>query len=234
VKRIAIPIVAFVVLAILSYRSAYPSVTLRYRLALELEIDGQSKFGSGVREVTYTKQPQLAAQHELSIGYRGEAIAFDVDSRGTFFVLLTAGTDYRSGAEWIVLRAFGFEGGSLPRPIEEGLKQVSRLSGKRELPLDSLPKLVRFRNINDPMTVEAVNPFNVAEHFGADAKLVRATLEIVPAGTWPLNSFGITGERISSGIQGKLSWLHQLNGRYLDGGFTSRNARWAYMVGISK
>jgi hypothetical protein len=201
-KRISILSIAVALIfigAMLFYNVAYPSLTLRYRLTLEAEVDGQPKIGSGVREVTYTKQPELAAQHELSIGYRGEAIALDLGSRGALFVLLTEGSDDRSGAEWIVLRAFDFDGGSLPRPVEEGVKQVSRLSGKRELPLDSLPMLVRFRDINDPKTVERVSPLNISERFGPNAKLVRATLEIVPA-----------GEPITTGIDKKLVWLNRL------------------------
>ena len=193
-------LVAVAVAAVVRYDMAYPSVTVRYRLTLEAEVDGEPKAASAVREVTYTKQPPLAAQQELSIGYRGEAIALDLGSRGTLFALLQADRDSRSGPEWIVLRSFDFEGGGLPSPTEAGIDQVARLSGKRELPLDSLPRLVRFRDINDPMTVERVNPFNIAERFGPNAKLVRATLEIVPA-----------NEPITTGINKKLVWLDHLD-----------------------
>jgi hypothetical protein len=192
--------------AVVQYNTAYPSVTVRYRLTLEAEVDGELKTASGVREVTYTKQPQLAAQHELSIGYRGEAVALDLGSRGTLFALLKEGRDERSGPEWIVLRAFDFDGGGLPRPTEKGIEQVSRLSGKRELPLDNLPKLVRFRDANDPTTVEHVNPFNIGERFGPNAKLLRVTLEIVPA-----------TEPLSTGIDQRLKWLPKYTDRQLDG-----------------
>jgi len=191
--------------AIVRYQIGYPSVTVRYRLTLEAQVDGELKTASGVREVTYTKQPQLASQHELSIGYRGEAIALDLGARGTLFALLKGGRDERSGPEWIVLRAFDFDGGSLPRPVEVGVEQVARLSGKRELPLDSLPMLVRFRDPNDVRTVEQVNPFNIGERFGADAKLLRVTLEIVATGT-PFSSSGMSGEPITTGIERKLAW----------------------------
>ena len=52
------------------------------------------------------------------------------------------------------------------------LKRVRRSfdasSGKRELPLESLPMLVRFRDLNDPMTVESVSPLNIGERFGGE------------------------------------------------------------------
>ena len=64
--------------AVLAYHLSYPSLTLRYRLTLEAEVDGQPKSGSGVIEVTYTKQSQLAAQRELSVSYKGEAVVLDL------------------------------------------------------------------------------------------------------------------------------------------------------------
>lgn len=191
------------------YGVSYPSVTVRYRLTLEAQADGELKTASGVREVTYSKGLAVGGQGALSIGVRGEAIALDLGDRGTLFALLSAGLDGRSGAEWIVLRAFDFDGGSMPSPFEEGIKQVLRLSGKRELPLDTLPKLVRFRDPGDLRSVEWVNPLNIGGRFGADAKLVRVTLEIVRAGIWPLNDYGITGEPLTSGIESKLAWWNR-------------------------
>ena len=208
---------ALIVGAVVVYRIAYPSVTVRYRLTLEAQVDGEPKTGSGVIEVTYSKQSELASQHELVVDFRGEAVMLDLGSRGALFALLKADTDSRSGPEWIVLRAFTFPGGSLPRPVEEGVKQVQRLSGKRELPLTSLPLLVRFRDLNDPKTVERVDPLDIGKSFGAGAKLVRATLEIVPTGIWPLNWYGITGEPITSGIDLRLKWLPEYYDRQLDG-----------------
>jgi hypothetical protein len=212
-------VAVIIVAAIVMYRTAYPSVTVRYRLTLEAQVDGQPRTGSGVIEVSYSKQPELAQQHELGLEYRGEAVVLDLGSRGVLFALLKGDTDSRSGPEWIVLRAFGFPGGSLPRPVEEGVKQVQRLSGKRELPLTSLPLLVRFRNLNDPKTVERVDPLDIGKSFGAGANLVRATLEIVPAGIRPFNLYGVTGEPLSAGIEKRLAWLKGLKGGYLDGAF---------------
>ena len=64
----------------------------------------------------------------------------------------------------------------------QGLSEISRLTGKVDLPLTSLPLLVRFRDLNDPMSVERVDPLDIAKSFGAGTKLVSATLEIVPTG----------------------------------------------------
>jgi hypothetical protein len=182
------------------------SATVRYRLTLEAEVDGELKTGSGVTEVAYSKNNDPISSAEFSIDIRGEAVALDLGSRGTLFALLKGDTDSRSGPDYIVFRAFNFPGGSLPRPVGKGLSDVRKLSGKRELPLTNLPLLVHFRDINDPLTIEKVDPFDLQKSFGPGAKLTRATLEIVPAGIWPLNWVGITGEPITTGIERHLPW----------------------------
>lgn len=217
-------IVALVALALVVYSLAFPSVTVRYRLTLDAMVDGVPKTGSGVIEVTYSKQSALAGQHPIVIGVRGEAVALDLDSRGTIFALLKAGSDSRSAPEFIVFRAFNFPDGVMPDPIDDGLIKLQQLSGKREIALSSLPMLVRFRDINDQMSVEKIDPFDLATRFGSGGMLTRATLEIVPAGIWPLNRLGITGQPITGGVEKRLAWLGALKGKYLGGGETSYRA----------
>lgn len=93
-----------------AYVAAF-STTVRYQLTLEAEVDGKPKTGSGVIEVTYSKNNDPVSQAEFSINVRGEAVALDLGSRGTLFALLKGGTDSRSGPDYIVLRAFDFPGG---------------------------------------------------------------------------------------------------------------------------
>jgi len=198
------------------YSAAF-SATVRYRLTLQAEVDGEPKSGSGVIEVTYSKNNDPISQAQFSIDVRGEAVILDLGPRGTLFALLKADTDSRSGPEFMVLRAFNFPGGALPSPVASGLQQVRHLSGKRELALTSLPLLVRFRDPNDPKTVERVDPLDLETGFGAGVKLVHADLEIVSAGIWPFNRIGVTGEPITTGIETRLSWLPQYYDLKFDG-----------------
>src|SRR3954451_19966553 len=94
-------VVAAVAIAFVGWKLLYPSVTLRYRLTLEALVDGKPAVGSGVAEVTYSKQSRFAGQRDLVVGYRGEAVVLDLDSRGTLFALLKADTDSRSNPESI-------------------------------------------------------------------------------------------------------------------------------------
>lgn len=210
---------AAVVVALIGYGMAFPSATVRYRLTLEASVDGEPKIGSGVIEVTYGKNSQFISTSLFSIDVRGEAVALDLGSRGVLFALLKEDSDSRSGPEWIVLRAFHFPGGAMPSPVDKGLGDIRALSGKVELPLTSLPLLVRFRDLDDPKSVERVDPSNIAKSFGQDARLVGATLEIVPSGALPLSLLGLTGEAITTGIDERLAWLRRLKGGYLDGAF---------------
>lgn len=203
---------------VLAYHVAYPSITLLYRLTLEAEVDGQPKSGSSVIEVTYSKQPEIGSGRNLVWGYRGEAVVIELGERGTLFALLKEGDDTRSIPPTIVFRAFGFSGGIWPQGrVEDLFKTIRQLSGRRELPLDNLPMLVRFRDINDPKTVERVSPHNLAERFGPGVRLVRATLEIVPPANWPFSPGHSKSEPVTTGIEQKLAWLSQYFDRMFDG-----------------
>jgi hypothetical protein len=214
-KKIAL----LIVMAVAAYAAydAIFSATIRYRLTLTAEVDGQPRSGSGVIEVTYSKNNDPISRADFSIDVRGEAVVLDLGSRGTLFVLLKPYADSRSGPEYIVLRAFNLPGGALPSPVISGLQQVRHLSGKRELALTSLPLLVRFSDPGDPKTVERVDPLDLEKSFGAGVKLVRAEIEIVPGGIWPFNRIGISGEPVTSGIERRLTWLPQYRDLKLNG-----------------
>lgn len=185
----------------------WPGATVRYRLTLVAQVDDEIRSGSSVIEVNYHKNPKLLPNEaEFSTSVKGQALALDLGERGTLFALLREGSDVRSAPEWIVLRAFSIDHGSMPRPIDDGLKQVRTLSGKVGLALENLPLLVRFRDPDDPRSVEEVDPLDIGKTFGPQARLVHATLEIVPAGMWPFNTYGNSGEPISTGIEQRLPW----------------------------
>jgi hypothetical protein len=153
--------VGFFLAAMVGCYAIYTAVfsgTVRYKLMIEVALDGVPKSGSGVIEVTYSKNNDPISSAEFSVDVRGEAVIVDLGSRGRLFALLKEGTDSRSGPEYILFRAFSFPGGAMPSPVNRGLSQLKQLSGKVDLPLTSLPLLVRFRDIDDPKSVEEVDP----------------------------------------------------------------------------
>ncbi len=210
-------VIVGVVLCIgLAWSWVLPSTTVRYRLTLEAEVDGKPVSGSGILEASYSRSvPMFGTRAEAHSEYRGDAVVLDLGRHGLLFALLTAGSDPRSTPQEIFLLPFGYKDGtgSLPSPANEAIRSMGRLSGKGDLPLQRLPLLVRFRDINDPKTVEKVDPANLAASFGAGVRLTRATIEMVGAGWLPFNLFNLPwpewlfGTPITRGIETRLVWL---------------------------
>ena len=138
---------------------------------------------------------------EIYVEVKGEAVAVDIPGRGTLFAVLKQGQHHRSSPEWIVPKAFGFprrrHRSRRPKPAFDRLRA---LKGRVELAPGDLPLLVRFRDINDPKTVERVDPNDLAASFGPGAYLKRATIEM-------------TRDPVTTGIEKRLSWLSPLRSR---------------------
>jgi hypothetical protein len=71
------------------------------------------------------------------------------------------------------------------------LDGLLRQSGPRNVPFAALPKLVRFRDINDPHTLTQLSPNDLAASFGPGAELKRVVLQLTddpvtpPPKIWP-------------------------------------------------
>jgi len=93
-------------------------------------------------------------------------------------------------------------------PGEAPVEMANRLETfreKRDVPRDLYPLLVTFADINDPTTVQRVDPDNLAATFGRGFSLKRITLEI-------------TEEKVTEGrVEGLLTWLGQYYDIRLDG-----------------
>jgi len=208
-KRLAF-IAFFIVSIIAIFRIAYPSVTLRYQFTLDVEFNGERKAGSGVIEVSYSKNPQfLGASAEMTTAVEGQAVWVDLGERDALFALPTSGRHPRSGPEDIIPVLFGVTTDGFG---PEAFDRIAALKGQRDVPFELLPLMVRLRNVDDPKSAEMFDPAAPAALPTRELRLVRATIEIVPTGVWPLNFLGITGVPISRGITAKLPWLAGFKG----------------------
>ncbi|MBR1209885.1 hypothetical protein [Bradyrhizobium sp. JYMT SZCCT0180] len=186
------------------WMTAFPSVTVRYRLTLEVELNGERKTGSSVSEVSYRKNPQfLGASANMVAEVRGEAVWVDLGERDALFALLASGGHPRSAPEYVIPVVFDVTTDGVG---PEEFSRIGALKGRREVPLELVPSMVRLRNVNDPKNVELVAPA------GHGLKLVRATIEIVDAGYWPLNQIGLSGVPMSHKIRDELPWLGDRSG----------------------
>ncbi len=163
------------------YKVSMPSVTMRYKLTLTVDDNGKQYTGSSVVEVYRQDTTKVFGSSFGGYGYavKGEAVAVDLGKKGILFVLLkgdqTRNPEYfgYSEPQAIALRAFTKSGN-----VIDDMRYLNQYKPKTNLDFSLLPMLVRFRDINDPKTVELVEPDDLEKSFGSGVKLVSAEIEI--------------------------------------------------------
>jgi hypothetical protein len=162
-------------------------------MTMDVETPQGSRTGSSVLEVIARRQGQFVPEaRPLVSQLRGQAVVVDTPS-GPIFALLKLPHDNRT-----YLQAVTF---ALAPDLREGgwepfWKAVKRLGGwfgdaKAELPREDWPVMVRFRNLDDPTSVEKVDPESVGVR--------RVVVET-------------TNEDLTTGIQAQLGWLPKQRG----------------------
>jgi hypothetical protein len=174
----------------------------RFKMTVEVETPLGLRTGSGVMEMSAANVSfQLPDSHAVDLKFKGEAVPVDLPG-GTLFALI--GMDE---FEAMVIDTFD---PSAPRAkklvaLFGELGSSSSIGRRAELTPAKYPKLVRFRDIRDPKTVELVDPGDLGKSFGAGIKLRRI-------------SFAVVDEPVTIGIEKRLVWLMQTKNGQLDGG----------------
>jgi hypothetical protein len=159
-------------------------------MTVEAETSQGNFTGSSVYEVSAKKMLRLTSEERAgSGGTRGEALTLNLPG-GPLFVTLkmpVAGESLGTRAT-IAFLPEAKSGG-----IDSYVASVGKLGGwfadyKAELPREDWPLMVQFRNINDPSTVEGVEP--------GRRGIRRILLET-------------TGDDVTMGIEKKLLWLRE-------------------------
>ncbi|MEJ2410925.1 MAG: hypothetical protein P8Y48_16895 [Novosphingobium sp.] len=132
----------------------------RFRLTVEVETPQGLRTGSGVMRASAHRTLKLTSEESAhSGGLKGEAVVVDLPG-GPLFVLLKL-PDARGSLDAKVTVALD------PEAAQGGdayMAAVRRLGGwfggpaKADLPRADWPMMVRFANIDDPRTVERVDP----------------------------------------------------------------------------
>lgn len=193
--------------------------TYRYRLSMTVSVDGQLSSGIGVLQVRHLQKSAMLPQRlGGSLSTSGEAVIANLGERGPLFLLMKdverASVSWVASIDNIVQSAFP--------PLEsersdEGARgpwaRYARGGEIRELKPEQLPRLVRFRDVNDEMTIEVVDPQNLVATLGSSVRFVSATIETVPAGIFPFNLLKLPyprwlfGEPVTRRIRTILPWL---------------------------
>jgi hypothetical protein len=191
----------------------FPSSSLHYKLSLDIDDNGITRHGEGVIGVSFQSQGPLliSPTPQWWVDFSGEAFPIDLGARGTLFVLLAGdpkrqrpSLDYRSDDRYspreagraALVEYFQFYVSGLPNGLGAKFK-IDAFANSRtavDLAPNALPKLVRFRDADDPKSAELVDPDHLDASFGPGVKILRAKAEI-------------TGEPITSGIEKRLKWV---------------------------
>ena len=179
---------------------AFPTYSWHQKMTIEVEADGQVFSGSSVVRVSWRKNDPLGAANGATwlSGIRGESAFVEVPERGVLFGLLSnSGNGAALTADLPTRLMTGRKG--LARGEAE-FSAVEAAVGKTwPVPLSLYPFLVTFGDINNPKTVQNVEPDNLAATFGPGVSLKRITLEI-------------TDEPVTEGkVESVLGWLNSVN-----------------------
>ena len=203
-RQMTLALAAGAMAALLSGCGNYAPASYRTKLTVEVQTPNGMRTGSGVLEVTASKNLRLTSEeHAGSGGLRGEAIAVELPEGPIFALLIPATSDRANGLGAPITLTLS---GVVPKNVDEYVAAVRKLgkgSHRAELQRREWPMLVRFRDINDPKSVEQVDPETVGVR--------RIRLET-------------TRDAVTTGNEKQLGWLTILKGNYLHGGFTGRDA----------
>ena len=173
------------------------STTYRYRMSAEIETPSGLAVGTAVRELRYRKLARLTSEAKaFSLEERGEAVVVNLPGGESLFILRDI-----DAADTVLA---GFAAGDRGRPVKQvldsaGLEAPHPYPDEKALRQRYLapPLMVRFRDPNDPASVEVVNSERLHEVYGAGVKLRRITV-------------AITDDEVTREVVAYLPWLPKL------------------------
>lgn len=191
--------------------------TYRYRLTVEVDTPEGLRSGSSVIEVSTAVAGSNSIPTPGAVSHRvkGEAVTVDLGTRGLLFALLRSEDNsdwatnviyrlspkvpsvYDANGKFDNKRDFEAQFAAMlayrePIELPRTFPPVAHLLNEHAWPM-----LVRFTNIDDPKSVERIDPDKIAEVYGEGVKIRRIVVQL-------------TGNPITSGIDKRLRWLpHQ-------------------------
>jgi hypothetical protein len=198
--------------------------TWHYKITVTVDTPEGEKSGSAVREVRTEFHPMPEREdypYRIKTKVSGEAVPVDLGKRGMVFALI----DWNSYLE--LYNAFPYGGqmyGKSKFPRDEYYKKILKPGMKAELKTD-IPRMVMFKDIKDPKTVQLVYWQQMGTYVGKIEKVTDNFESIFGKGVKLKDiTIEMTDEPVTWQIEKVLGWLDGLHGHYLHGGMTSREA----------
>ena len=187
-------IIALTVVGVFAlYKLSYPTYAYRYRMTVNVEIDGQMRSGSSVIEVRVSKQLAfLPTVNRLAYAGEGEAVYVDLGVHGSMVALLASGT-YANDAEYplYLVHRLHF---NLDIFDDRKLASLPSLRGKWELPSNELPTLVTFSDPNNSASLRGIRPEQLEQTFGPNVHWRGVVIEM-------------TTDPVTRGLEARLPFL---------------------------
>lgn len=188
----------------------YPKYVYRFKLTIEVETPQGLRSGYSIYEITANQRQKILPEEAARAwSTRGEAVTVGIAPDKTLFALLKTSAHHEDMAS-LSMQAL------VPNWNYDVVGSAKRIANRKEIksaaevPTELYPMLVTFRNIDDPASVERVDPDNLSASFGEGVKLKAITAEI-------------TDSPITLSIKETLPWLSTLRGtlkpdppRYMD------------------
>jgi hypothetical protein len=189
-------------------------IHVRYRLTVEVQDGDQIKTGSSVIDASYEMQPDWSPSgpHTGLGSFTGYSPTVDLGKKGMLFLTfesMPSTPDHIRERNkqffcanvdvWCLpFAAYGEPGTGVATGVgpafskeKAALNDLLRKSGPRVVPFVVLPRLGRFLDISDPLTLVPVSPYDLAASFGPGVELKRVLFELTrdpvtpPPDIWP-------------------------------------------------
>ena len=176
----------------------------RYRLTVEVDTPEGVKVGSSVIEVDthVAGEYSIPTPGRVTHRVRGEAVAVDLGEGRVLFALLRSegDTDWAGRVMYRLSPQYTGKNG-----LRDAYRNMLRHRPERTVPryfsrrdrMDrrlAYPMLVTFSDLDEPTSVERVDPDDLAATFGEGVSLKRITVQI-------------TDDPVTGGIEERLGWL---------------------------
>lgn len=169
-------LIAIIGIAVFLYNLAYPTYTYRCRITVDVDTPEGLRSASNVVQIDYAFQPILGSAPSSVSHVQGDAIFIDLGNGRNVVSLLNV-LDSNGGIfeypSTVIFGAFKVDEDS-----HQQLREFQSSTEKRELTPDHYPTFVTFKDLNDPLSAQIVEPRDFATAFGFGTALRAVTIEM--------------------------------------------------------
>ena len=195
-KASVVLIAITVIVPVVWYYMAFPAYSWNQKMTVEVETPDGVVTGSSVTSVEWSRSffgvIWLDAPEWVS-KMQGEAVVVALPDGKYIFALLSKSNNHEYTSDLATKTLYDT---TKRTRSKEAFRRVIKLKEPLTVPSNLYPLFVTFTDVNDPTTVQQVDPDDLAATFGEGYSLKSITLEI-------------TDESVTKGMELLLGWLEE-------------------------